>query len=100
MTASRLKDGEEIGVKLADQKKLVGEQKKSIEVLEGKLAEHSTKCVKLEANMAQMDKTWRMERLSLKAFKSLTKQQRDEACNQLDEETKKRKLMETKNQKW
>ena len=102
LTASRLKDGKEIGVELAVQKKLVVEQKKSIEVLKGKLAKHNAKCVKLEVDMAQMDRSWRMKRLSLKASESLTKKQRDEARNQLDEEMKKRKLMEkkSKNGRW
>ena len=63
------------------------------------MTENNVRCGQLDVDLAQMDKSWRIERLSLKAAESLTKKQRDEVCRKLDEVLKKRKFMETETQK-
>ena len=68
-------------------------------ILQKQVVDLEAQRAKLEADLATMDRSWRMETLQLKAVETLTKKERDAVQKELDEALKKRDFQETEAQK-
>ena len=61
-------------------------------ILQKQVMDLEAQRAKLEADLATMDKAWRMERLHLKAAEALTRKEKDAVQKELDKALKKRFL--------
>ena len=68
-------------------------------ILQKQVVDLEAKCKKLEADLATIDKAWRLERLQLKVAENLARKETDTVKKELDAVLKKKDFEETEAQK-